>query len=804
MIKHKTKRILLGLLATVFALGSLATFMPKSSALSGSDFKAGNIIDDALFFDGDTMTVTEIQNFLNAKVPTCDTNHAYSGSANDSGAPYTCLKDYRQNIPAKSAEDSLCNGTTAASNQTAAQIIDKVAASCGVSEKVLIVLLQKEQSLVTDVWPWDIQYTKATGYGCPDSDLPSNVDSNNNGCYDQYEGFFNQVYYAARIYKYYAKYPNSYNHVPGRYNNILWHPNSACGSSSVFIQNQATAGLYNYTPYRPNNAALNNLYGTGDSCSTYGNRNFWRIYNDWFGSTTRSVLFKVSGSATYYLEWGTYYYPIPTGEILEAYGLASIAPRTISSFPSGKTRGPLLERAAKFGSDDPDDPNFTAAIYLVDGGKKHGAPNWYTLGLHGVGSYTNYDITLVSLLSSGDPLRPVVRRPNGAMYVLDANKRRGFPDSETFYNLSGPDHTGANKAYSSQSFTNMSDTYILSKIAGAPMLLDGKFFKLSGTSAIYLHDGGKKYLFDVTSYAAWGAKNDYSFSSSSVDQITYGGKAPLFIKSSWNGYYLVDGGNKKVYGASGMTAWGLEDSDYTLLSDRAVNRLGSGSKVSQLITDHRPGIYYVEGGKRHGIPSMSDFSRLGFSWSKVDSVSQTALSILPRGADLYAPGALVRTPNGAVFMLDVNYVARGVNTPALFVRFGFNWNQVKNVTAKGLDGYTFESLRTLLRDSSDNKFYLVENGVYHYMDSSAMGASQYDFGSLPNNSVDSKVFDTLTKGKQLTRFIRGSGPTVYYIENGKRRAITTEAKFYQLGGSWAQVINVSDEFLGEISRGTNI
>jgi hypothetical protein len=30
---------------------------------------------------------------------------------------------------------------------------------------------------------------------------------------------------------------------------------------------------------------LANLYGTGDSCSAYGNRNFWRIFRDWFGST---------------------------------------------------------------------------------------------------------------------------------------------------------------------------------------------------------------------------------------------------------------------------------------------------------------------------------------------------------------------------------------------------------------------------------------------------------------------------------------------------------------------------------------
>ena len=53
----------------------------------------------------------------------------------------------------------------------------------------------------------------------------------------------------------------------------------------MFVRNQATHALYVYTPYTPNKAALKSLYGTGDSCSAYGNRNFWRLFIDWFGVT---------------------------------------------------------------------------------------------------------------------------------------------------------------------------------------------------------------------------------------------------------------------------------------------------------------------------------------------------------------------------------------------------------------------------------------------------------------------------------------------------------------------------------------
>ena len=143
---------------------------------------------------------------------------------------------------------------------------------------MLLVLLEKEQGLVTDTWPTSRQYRSATGYGCPDTA----------DCDTTYYGFYNQVYNAAWQFRKYRAYPSIRAYQAGRYNTILWHPNQACGSSSVYIRNQATAGLYSYTPYRPNAAALANLYGTGDGCSSYGNRNFWRIFTDWFGSTLES------------------------------------------------------------------------------------------------------------------------------------------------------------------------------------------------------------------------------------------------------------------------------------------------------------------------------------------------------------------------------------------------------------------------------------------------------------------------------------------------------------------------------------
>ncbi|MCA9328255.1 hypothetical protein KC959_00645, partial [Candidatus Saccharibacteria bacterium] len=281
----KKVSIFLVTLVAVFSTASI-TRVVRSSALSGSEFQASNIIDDAIFFNSQSMGVDQIQAFLNSKVPVCDTNgsqpiygttRAAYGASQGHPAPYTCLKDYTQTIPSLvNSGSDLCGGTISAGTKSAAQIIYDVSRICGINPQVLIVLLQKEQSLITDEWPWDTQYRSATGYGCPDT-AP---------CDSQYYGFFNQVYQAAKAFRRYEANPDSYNYKANRNNFIYYHPSlGSCEGTNVFIQNQATANLYIYTPYQPNNAALNNLYGTGDGCSSYGNRNFWRMFNDWFGST---------------------------------------------------------------------------------------------------------------------------------------------------------------------------------------------------------------------------------------------------------------------------------------------------------------------------------------------------------------------------------------------------------------------------------------------------------------------------------------------------------------------------------------
>lgn len=222
-------------------------------------FRPGNIISNERFFDSSSMTESQIDAFLRQRVKSCQSG-------------YVCLKDFRQTTTTRAA-DRYCSEYRGETSEPAARIIYKVARACGINPQVLIVTLEKEQGLVTHTWPSDWRYTIAMGQGCPDTAA----------CDTRYYGFFNQVYGAARQFQIYTEGRYFTYYAPGKTWNIRYSPNASCGSSPVYIENQATANLYYYTPYQPNAASLRAGYGQGDGCSTYGNRNFYQRFVDWFG-----------------------------------------------------------------------------------------------------------------------------------------------------------------------------------------------------------------------------------------------------------------------------------------------------------------------------------------------------------------------------------------------------------------------------------------------------------------------------------------------------------------------------------------
>lgn len=231
-------------------------------------FTPGFIIADQNFYDGDAMTESQIQSFLNARIGTCLSND--------------CLNVLRVDMPTYPAAYStntgklICTAVQGGTGLRASTVIFRVQQACGVSAKVILVTLQKEQGLVTSRNPSNYALGYAMGWACPDS----------TGCVDPDSWFGYQVYRGGRQLVTYKL--ANFARQPGVHA-IAFSPSPGCGSTNVTIANYATAALYNYTPYQPTAASLAAwpLAATPFSaCNSYGNRNFWFYYNEWFGNPT--------------------------------------------------------------------------------------------------------------------------------------------------------------------------------------------------------------------------------------------------------------------------------------------------------------------------------------------------------------------------------------------------------------------------------------------------------------------------------------------------------------------------------------
>lgn len=273
---RKSKRIWFIALG-VFVAMFLFTFLVQKSrtneevnAASLAGFDPGYIISDYQMGNYSSMSEADIQRFLTAKNPCANNNYSYylSLSSNTkyswhwSNGHFVCL-----------SEERFGDGEVIGSGESAAHIIWQAAQDYKINPQVLIVLLQKETSLITDPIPNNGDYRKATGYGCPDTAA----------CSSKYYGFKNQVRNAASLFR--TVLNGGWTNYPLGNNYIQYNPNAACGGSIVNVRSLATSALYRYTPYQPNAGALAAGYGTA-SCGAYGNRNFYLFFQDWFGGIT--------------------------------------------------------------------------------------------------------------------------------------------------------------------------------------------------------------------------------------------------------------------------------------------------------------------------------------------------------------------------------------------------------------------------------------------------------------------------------------------------------------------------------------
>ncbi len=798
---------IMGFTVQVFNLNS-----PKVAAQSNS-FQAGHIIDDNIFTNKNALNEAGIQQFLNdmmSGVGGCYSPGTHSGNSPNG----SCINQFCENT--STLANNFSGGSCVNGEISAAQIIYNAAQQYNINPEVILTTLQKEQGLVTDNWPWYVEYQHAMGYACPDS----------SGCSSSYADFYKQIDGATWQFRDYLNNPGAFNYWIGN-NSINYAP--GCAGSNVDIQNAATAVLYIYTPYQPDSNVLNNTNSVGsnsgpgptinDNCATYGNRNFWWYFNTWFGPSvdTNVSLAEESGTYTYYVIYDGQKQAIPSQDVLNAWGLnglpvTNMDPSVFNSIPTASTS---LSRYAF------DTSNNTT--YFADNGNVYTATptdslEWNLPSL----SEANVQNDLINFANEQGGLKPFVSQiGSSTIYAVDNGGLDGFTNSTAYNIWAGDGYSPLNisSSYISQMASGTtitspelnyrSNNYVVSNGSVIPVsnsisqLLPGSWspatigsglfekFILSGNlnymakgsgATVYLLDGGsKKGIPNSEIYDAFQTSSGSNISQLSDDLIndiptssTISGNVvndngEYF--SVYNGLHIISGNIINDYGVNGSNTVSLSSNFTTVLP--------SSSPATQFVFE--PGssqIYYLEGGQKYPFANPLTYSLAGGNGSNNTSLTYAPITQIPTSSIM----SDYVTSGGGNYFLN----GTGIYTvPSSAIATDWGLTNPIGVNSSTISQYSSEGNLTQNIQIPDGHYCLVDSGNYYCANSSNVLSNWQLYNSYVKPSQP-MISELLTQGAPLSNFVSGKqgqqyGFTVFTVNNGQLYPIATLPDANNLG-----------------------
>jgi LysM repeat protein len=730
----------------------------KSEAAVASQFDPGLIISDSVFYDFGTMTVSEIQRFLNAKASTRCVENILGPK---------CLKDFRMDTQAVTGESGRCASMPARADQTAAQIIYYVARACGINPRVLIVTLQKEQGLIQAWNPSQRMYDFALGMSCPDT--PS-------GCSKADAGFFWQLYKGAGQLQWYGDPRGSFTYLRvGTDIKRDYQANkSSCGYRTFRLKSQATAALYYYTPYTPNQPALDNLYGEGDTCSAYGNRNFWRFYTDWFGSTIGGGFLLKSKTSGTYLTVENKKYLITDQAAIEAFSalgpVGEVSDSYLESFSDSGPVGRLIKNNST-----------TPTYYFVDGSKRYTFTNVAQVQEFGFDPASAVRLTSSQLtaLPGAGTMTEYISGTDGTKYLVEDGKKRQILDVASISSTPLP----ALSKVKIQAFSALP--------WGAPIARAGVVFETVETGKSMISDGTTIFEISPAVKADLPIANWFSATTAKMHEaaiatvLSAASLKPIFADSAGRQYVLTNAGKRPVQAGAVLIQ------DAPVLSQALIDRIPNGTStlfpsITFAKASNSTNVYLVRGGKKRLLPTSADrnlFSGL-IPNTRVETIRPSVMSMFTESGTVFEPGAVIKTSDTKeTFFIDT--LTRAVKIPSTSQAALLGLESPLAVPLKQLRSYNRSDSYNRLKIQCGAQIYLTIGGRLYPIGSSE--ASEFPTSPLLLGEQSCATLNRSTVS--VGTYIRTLNPSTYWqVQDGKRTKVPVETYKSRPVGTPAAVI----------------
>jgi hypothetical protein len=299
-------------------------------------------------------------------------------------------------------------------------------------------------------------------------------------------------------------------------------------------------------------------------------------------------------------------------------------------------------------------------------------------------------------------------------------------------------------------------------------------------------------VLEATAVASWPVRDlDYA----SLRRLTISSAPGAFVREVGGSavFLLTETGRREVTDAS-MAPASVPQVPAALLA--AFPSAGTLDAGTFLKGSGRGTVYVADAGRRRPVLSWADLVALrGGGSGPILTVDQRLVDLLPTGPAQLGPGSLVTSP-AARTVYFVNGREELIPLPSFNVSGELGSTRLVRVTAADVAAYSVRTARLTTAIDCAGTQYLGLGGKRY-----AVGTMAVHYG-LTYTAVDPLACAALPEASMgLTRFLRASTGTIYYIENGTKRPIRTYARYTQLGGSSANTIQTSDFALAQIPTG---
>lgn len=114
-----------------------------------------------------------------------------------------------------------------------------------------------------------------------------------------------------------------------------------------------------------------------------------------------------------------------------------------------------------------------------------------------------------------------------------------------------------------------------------------------------------------------------------------------------------------------------------------------------------------------------------------------------------------------------------------------------------------ESLELIKTADKSEIFVHVPWGRYHVLDQDVWNRWGFNWGMM--RVVSNTEMNIIPRGPEITKAVRPFGdPTVYVIENGQMRAVTSGEAFLLSGYKWSDVTDIEPAIIGTLPRGADL